>query len=385
VSSVARALGLLYGGLFLAFGAHLPFWPAFLAGRGLDAPAIGGVLAASYIARVLLLPVLTAWADRHGDVRPTLRWLLVVSVFAFAATVPAHWRGQVAVLSVLSALLLLPATPLTDSLAIDLSRAGAVAYGRLRLVGSVAFVAANLAVGRLVAGFGPEAVPLWMVAMLSLSALAAFRLPAPPARAPRGESWWRSIPEVLGNRPLMLAVVGAACVQASHAVYYGFGTVHWQRGPTPLSPDVIGALWALAVGAEVLLFAFSGRLEARFDPWALVVLGGLAGLLRWGITAWDPPFAVLAPLQVLHAVTFAATHLGAVGIIARSVAAGTTATAQGIYAALASGLVMGLATWASGWFYETLGGLTYLPMAALAVVGAGLAGWARRLPRLSTR
>lgn len=383
-TSTTRALGLLYGGLFLAFGAHLPFWPAFLAGRGLDAQAIGLVLATSYVARVVFLPVLSAWADRHGDVRPTLRVLLAVSIFAFAATLPTGSRGSIAVLSVISALLLLPVTPLTDSLAIDLARTGAVVYGRLRLVGSIAFVIANLAVGRLVAGLGAEAVPAWIIGMLLIAVIAAALLPAPPVSASRGQDWWQSIPRVLGNRGLMLAVVGGACVQASHAAYYGFGTVHWSRGPAALSPDVIGLLWALAVSAEVVLFAFAARLERVVDPWLLVVLGGAAGVLRWGITAVDPPFAVLAPLQVLHALTFAATHLGAVGIIARTLGPGSTATAQGIYAALASGLVMGIATWLTGQLYAGLGGLTYLPMAGLALLGGLLALAARRKGLVAT-
>lgn len=81
---------------------------------------------------------------------------------------------------------------------------------------------------------------------------------------------------------------------------------------------------------------------------------------------------------MLHAATFAAAHLGAIGIIGRATGRGLTATAQGIYAALAGGLLMGIATVAAGEVYGQFGGRAYLPMALLAAVGALLAGLARR-------
>ena len=66
---------MLYAGLFLAFGAHLPFWPAFLAGRGFDTEAIGWLLSASYLARVVLLAVIHACVDGL-EVGPLLVGLL---------------------------------------------------------------------------------------------------------------------------------------------------------------------------------------------------------------------------------------------------------------------------------------------------------------------
>jgi PPP family 3-phenylpropionic acid transporter len=43
----------------------------------------------------------------------------------------------------------------------------------------------------------------------------------------------------------------------------------------------------------------------------LILLGAGGGLIRWSITAFDPPLALLFALQLLHGLSFAATLLGA--------------------------------------------------------------------------
>ena len=380
-----RALGLLYSALFLAFGAHLPYWPAWLAAQGLGPGAIGNLLAAGFLARVLLLPVISAYAERHGDVRPALRAMAGSALVAFVALlfVPrlADAGGAMVALialSIGSSLLLLPLTPLTDGLAVDVARTGAVDYARLRLIGSLSFIVANLAVGRLVVGLGPGAVLLWLIGMMVLVTAAGWLLPVPPSARPRpptaaaaaGRSrphWLATIPAVLGRRHLLAVLVAAACVQASHAMYYSLGTVHWQH--QGLAADRIGALWAFAVSSEVVLFARADWLTRRLAPTSLVALGAVAAIVRWTVTAFDPPTAVLWGIQLLHAFTFAATHLGAMGTIAAEAPPGATATTQGIYSALSSGLVLGLATLATGASYGAFGGRVYLLMSLLGALG----------------
>lgn len=374
------ALGALYAALFFAYGAHLPYWPAWLAARGVSPTLLGGVLAAGYLIRVVLLPVIAAWASRHGDVRPTIRLLLGAASAGFAvAALAGDTVAAAVVLTFATSLMLLPLTPLIDSLAVDHARAGRVIYGRVRVVGSVSFIATNLVVGALLSRYGIEVVPWWLVGAALLGLLAAVLVPrAPQLRATppavdaspppaAAGSWMASIPQVLRTPGVVRVLVAAGLVQASHAVYYGLGTVHWQH--LGLSAERIGQLWGLAVVAEVVLFARADVVERRWRPEALIIFGGVVGAVRWVVTAFDPPLALLAPLQVLHAASFAATHLGAVGFVARVVSPALAPTAQGIYSALASGLFLGLVTLAAGPLYSVVGGRAYLMAAAVAVIG----------------
>ena len=84
--------------------------------------------------------------------------------------------------------------------------------------------------------------------------------------------------------------------------------------------------------------------------------------------ALDPPTALLPPLQCLHALSFGATHLGALGCVARAAPPEFGATAQG-YLVVAVSIAMAAAMGAAGVLYARSSGLAYGAMALAAVVG----------------
>src|SRR5262249_7594057 len=101
----------------------------------------------------------------------------------------------------------------------------------------------------------------------------------------------------------------------------------------------------------------------------LVVIGGLSAALRWAITALEPSLAVLFIVQMMHALSFGATHLGIMGLLAHRVPGHSLATAQGTMTA-SSGLVSAAATILCGRLFGSYGQSIYFGMAAMAVVGA---------------
>ena len=142
----------------------------------------------------------------------------------------------------------------------------------------------------------------------------------------------------------------------------------------------VGALWAIGVFAEVVLFAFSAQVVRRFGPAQLIVAGAAASVVRWGLMAFDPPLGVLIPLQVLHALTYGAAHLGAILFITRAVPHNGMGSAQAFYATIAAGLALGIVGLLSGALYGSIGGEVYLLPAVVGLIGcvAGvmlLRGW----------
>jgi len=171
---------------------------------------------------------------------------------------------------------------------------------------------------------------------------------------------------LLSSRVFLLLLVAGGAVQAAHAVLYTFSTLHWRA--QGLSAEWCGLLWAMSVAAEIGLFAFSGAAVKRIGAMQLIGLGGAAAVLRWTAMGFDPPLALLVPLQVLHGLTFGATHLGAMHFMARAVPEGQAGTAQALYAAVTGGLAMGGAILLAGPLYANFGGRAYWAMAALAMV-----------------
>ena len=73
-------LALFYGAFFVYLGLSMPFIPAWLAAKGLDAREIGIVLAAPMLVRVIAVPLATRTADRFG----ILHGALIAASFASA-------------------------------------------------------------------------------------------------------------------------------------------------------------------------------------------------------------------------------------------------------------------------------------------------------------
>jgi PPP family 3-phenylpropionic acid transporter len=86
---------------------------------------------------------------------------------------------------------------------------------------------------------------------------------------------------------------------------------------------------------------------------------------------------LLAAAQVLHAATFGCAHLGAMRFMQRAIPPGLGVRAQGLYAAVAMGVMPGLMSPVTGWLFQRVGGGAFLAMAVLSL-GATAAGWRLR-------
>ena len=374
----ALRLSLLYGAFFVYLGLSMPFVPAWLAAKGLDAREIGIVLAAPMVVRVVVVPLATRLADRFGMLQRALIVAAVASVVGFALVGAVSGFAAILATYALATAVLAPVLPFADALALRGLKGRGASYGSVRLWGSVTFIVANMGGGVLLAWLGAGDVIWAVVAALALTAAAALAIDplAPEAgesteERRSGKSLWRT--------PGFLAVVlGASLIQASHAVMYGFATLQWSaRG---ISGTAIGVLWAIGVIAEVALFALSPRVVGWFGAAGLIVLGGIGGAVRWSAMAFDPPIAALPLLQGLHALSFAATHLGTMHYLAQVAPARRGATAQGDFVAV-QGIVFAGAMTLSGLLVGAYGHLAYAAMAAAAAIGAVAAGLALGLRR----
>ena len=372
----ARAFGvriaLFYAALFVVYGMHVPYMPVWLEGRGLTASEISAVMAAPFFLRLFFTPGVAMAADRTGRHRimlVALAWLSLAVVLALSQAT-SFW--PIMLLTVPLIVMFSTIMPLTETVAVSGVRHAGLDYGRMRLWGSLTFIGASFAGGFAVARWG-SGVGIWLIAIgCALTVAAAHVLPAEvlksddaePARAP----WWKAEePMMLLRQPAFVAfLVAAGCIQAAHATFLTFGTLIWQK--QGLSGGWIGSLWAIGVIAEVLLFAVSGWLVRTFGAVALLIAGAGSSILRWIAMAFDPAIELLIPLQVLHGITYGASHIGAIHFIGKAVPVRAAGSAQALYATIAAGLAMGIATLIAGSLYASHGGQSYFAMAVIAVL-----------------
>lgn len=358
---------LLYAALFFELGINLPFFPVWLRSQHLDDGRIGIILAMPLLARVLANPVVTAVADRQERLSGTL--LICAAAVAIATPLLGTTSTFLPILLLVAAIGLAqgPLIALSDAVTLRATRATVptVDYGRVRLWGSIAFAVANISGGILLMWFEPDMI-IWLLTasalLTALTALTVARLPSTPHRERRA-----SQPAGRAGLLIVLVVVGAACVQASHGLIYAFGTLHWQS--SGIGKGMTGMLWALGVVSEVAVFAVAGRLvgNARAAMF-LLLLGAAVATGRWLFMAFDPNVELLAVFQLTHGFTFGATHVGSIVVLSQLAAPSMQAQVQGWLAGAWAGL-MALLTALSGQVYASWGERTYLVMAGVAATG----------------
>lgn len=374
----AVPVALFYAALFVVYGMYVPFMPVWLDWKGLTAGEISVVIAAPLFLRVLVTPTVAVAADRSANHRRYLIWLAraaLAFVFVLAAS---DAFSAILIFAVLLMISNSTCLPLIDTISVQGTRARGLDYGRLRLWGSLSFVCASVIGGVAITEFGGGA-GIWLIAAgCALTLIAAYQVPGAEADATlrvadKAQPVWKASEprELLRQREFQLFLVAAGLAQAAHAAFFTFGTLLWQK--QGLSAAWCGTLWAIGVFAEVLLFTFSGRVAAKFGAVRLIAIAGAASVVRWLALAAEPSLALLMPLQLLHGVTYGASHIGAMHFIHDAVPRDRAGSAQALYATVSAGVAMGVATLIAGYVYADAGPLAYVAMAAVAAVSLAAA------------
>jgi MFS transporter, PPP family, 3-phenylpropionic acid transporter len=376
--SFATRLAFYYGALFIGFGTALPYFNVWLASRGLSLDEIALVAAAAPVVRMLGIIAISVLADRANAHRTFViclgwghlgAWLLMAQSKQFSSILLAQ-----ILVSLTGAALM----PLVETLAIGGVRARGLDYGSMRLWGSASFIGSSLLGGWLLDWRGPEMIISLIIAGVATLAVSGHGLPRPePQTATTRRPLRLADAFALARTPeFLLFLLAAGAVQGAHATLYVFSVLHWSA--QGISNGWCGALWAIGVIAEIAVFWWAGRITRGWSPVLIMAVGAAASIVRWSMMALDPPLAVLVPLQMLHGLTYAASHIGAIQFLARAVPVEQAGTGQGLYALVTGGVAMAVATQIAGASYQISGGRAYLWMAAIALVSLIAAGLLHR-------
>jgi PPP family 3-phenylpropionic acid transporter len=361
-------LSLFYAAFFLAGGVALPFWPVWLASRGLGPGEIGALLAIGQWVKVAAFPLAAGLADRSRDPRRFMLLLAAVCIAGYFACIPAQGFLALTLLNALTVSCLASILPIGEALALSFASLGKLQYGRVRMWGTLSFVLTTLVGGRILGGRGPDAILYLIVGLTAANIFACALLPRAATHLhenPPGA--WRN----LLTRGNFVFLAMQTLNVASHSVYYAFGTIHWQS--QGFSDVAIALLWAEGAMAEAVMFYFGSKALARFGMAPLMALGAACGVLRWTMLAFAASPLLLILAQLCHAGTVAAAGVAGMAYLSRAVPPRYAATGQAVCAAVNSAVGLGLFMLAAGALYAAYGGLAYLAMAVLSALSAALA------------
>ena len=353
---------------FFASGAFMSYWPVWLRDRGITDAEIGTLFMSRQLVSVVSVLSMGYLAHRLGGLRGMLLALAVGAIVMMGAYQLSHTFLALFLVGLIWGCIWSPTMALYDGVLVNEAKARGFVYGTLRVWGSIAFIAGTLICGVSVDHFGPPSVLFvgWtgIICLLPLALL----LPGNErhdrkggARAPFG------LLDLFRNKSFMLFMLSAGFCQSSHAVLYSFGTLTWRAAG--IDDVTISSLWGESVAVEILMMMVSGWLMKRIGVTGLIGLGLACGLLRWTAMAFTTALPALILLQVLHAGTFAACHLGAMAFIQRALPSSGTALGQSIYYALGTGATQAVIFQFAGLLYARFGQHAFLGMTVISALG----------------
>jgi PPP family 3-phenylpropionic acid transporter len=374
VAAAQAALNAL-GGFWLPFVALWFLW------AGLQPSEYGLIISAGLVVRVFVTPLAGIAADALRDRRLVGAILAVVACGLFVlAALAAQWRlGFWPILFAYTAAAAVHASvgPIIEALTARAAVQYGFTFARVRAIGSATFVLTTVIGGWYVGLTGPGLF-MWTVAgFVLVQAIVFVNLPplrgerdgTAPALALALRRTFADLGLLVSNRVFLAFLCATGLAQASHAVFYYFGTINFER--QGFSTEYVGVLFGAGVVFEVLLLLAAPRFQKHVGPAGLMLAGLACAVLRWTGMSFDTgPWGALA-LQMLHAGTFGLVYLGTMQFLTRAVPHSLSASAQSLYAVISFGLFMAIATMIGGWVYAQAGATAYLAMAGLAVCAIG--------------
>jgi PPP family 3-phenylpropionic acid transporter len=379
---------LLHFALFLfvyyAFmGTLTTYAPLYFTARGVSAAEVGILMSLVQVMRIVG-PTLWGWvADRASRRVLVLRMTALGALAAFSGIAFGRGFAHFFIAMVCLNLFTSAQGPLTEALMLAEMRGDTSRYGRVRLWGSLGFVAAVLAAGFALDRLGVGALPWLAGAVLALVLAQSLRIrEAPRAGGPH------AAPPLLAvlRKPAVIAFFAqAALMVGAHTSLYAFYSLYLERAG--YGKALLGAMWSLGVLAEVVFFYFqAGALRRVGVRMAMMASFGVAALrfAMIGLGAGWPAVLVLA--QLLHAFTFAAHHCASISAMQRWFGGALQARGQALFMSIAYGIGGTFGGLFMSWCWERLGpGSVYGAAIGLTVLAAGVAGMFWRFEKEEAR
>lgn len=360
-----------YVALFTAVGALYPYIPIYYSSLGLDVGAIGLLAAIFSAAAMLGSPLWGAAGDRLGRSRAVLLIPASLAALAFWALAVAQGMWIVGIAAAAASFAMSGVSPVLDARALETVRDDRSRFGRLRVWGSISFIASALFVGWLADWAGIRSLFIVLIPALLVTGVIGIglRSQSPEPTLPR----LSSLAAVFRSSLLMRFLAAALVVWTANAAINAFFSVYLVQ--IGAAPTLVGWAWAIGAAVEVPVMVAFPVLSRRIGLERLIVIGAAFFVARAAALTLvtDPVLATFT--MALHGAAFSLVLVGGVAYVSRDAPTGAAASAQGVLSAMVFGLSMIIGPELGGLLGGGLG-LSGMFVVAGVVSAAGVIGLA---------
>jgi PPP family 3-phenylpropionic acid transporter len=360
---VIRSQYFLY---FSVLGIFLPYFNLYCYHIGFSGFQIGVLSALRSIALIVFPLFWSALADRLNRRRPIYILCIVISTAIWSLFLFTVEFWPMLLIIILYGMFYAPIISFLEAFTMDVLGKEKKSYGRIRVWGSISFIAMVLVLGRVIDIYSVEII---VILILAGSTLLAIGSTCVPAIQPVKKDKTASDAGPLLRRRVIIFLFCAFLMLVSHGAYYGFFSIHLSN--LGYDGTFIGICWALASTAEILVMVRSEKLFNRFSIENVLTFSFAVAAVRWLILFFATSAAVILVSQILHAVTYGAFHMASILYVDRLTPQHAKTTGQAVNNAVTYGLGLMLGFFINGFLYEMMGSFALFGLSSLIALGGG--------------
>jgi MFS transporter, PPP family, 3-phenylpropionic acid transporter len=357
---------------FAYLGAFAPYFSLYLSSLGIAAAGIGAIMALPQLVRIFA-PHLWGWlADRGGHRLRVARVCTVIGTAIYCGLFAATAFEALFAVVLLMSFFLSAALPQVETTTLAHLGEHSAQYGRVRVWGSIGFIAAVLVIGYVLDALSIR-VLLWiMLSILGATSLLLMLVPEPSESAHTHDH--TPIAHVIRQPQVIALIVACALMAVAHGPYYTFYSIHLVG--YGYTKGAVGWLWSVGVICEIAIFFWMAHLFRAYTLRQVLIASFALAAIRFAIIALCADnLALLLIAQTLHAATFGSFHAAALGYVHRFFRGRNQARGQAIYTSLTFGLGGTLGGLYAGYAWDHFGAMYTFAGAALCAFGGMLILW----------
>ena len=304
---VSVLIAAFYFFYFALIGVHVIFVPKILSMIGYPPASIGMIFAAAPLVR-FAIPFLFLREFRL-DQKTFYIALIIMGLSAVGFYPALEYFWPLLIVNILFGIGLALILPYIEVIALE--QIGKERYGKIRLFGSLGFIAIALVLVKFLTT--PQTGIVFLIAMALLTLLFGGWIGWKERRSESNECQNGDEACRFSIRHHLMLWSGFFLMQVSFGPFYNFFTIY--ATDHGISLEMTIWMWSFGVIAEIVMFYFQGKWLLR-NLNALLWITAAITALRWLLVALFPDsVAMLFATQSLHAFSFALFHTASISVL----------------------------------------------------------------------
>jgi len=363
------------------WGFILPFLNLFYVNLGLSGTQIGTITSTSSIVGLLVAPIIVGEIKKRPQARGLLQIIILLGALGYFILGQQTLYFAILVVVFFQALAGSGVMPVSDAMAVAVSKESGSGYGSIRVFASVGWIVAVLSSGWLIERFDFIAGFIGVSSMWILGALMIFfiqprffitkqnsQLPKPGLSS--------TAKRVVSDRTLLGFAIALIFIGFMNSGVLQFENVFLAE--LGASKQLISVAGILSAVVELPFMLYADRFVKRYGPSRILLIALLVTALQRSTVLLFPAIATIMIVRFIGGVAFSLYTVSYIGLISSRTDDSETGTVLALYTVTLASLVNILAAPVSGAIFDVIGARWLYALAASGYAIGAFTIWLTR-------